>query len=144
MRSTPKAPTDAAIPVAGFMVYKFVAVEAKNVPVIGSIVRPVQISAPPPGGNSIKMDVINNGTEIDTLELYVNWGGACGVAGVKYYFYDISISGGHFYKSQGAGETNVSGDFTSSTTASGDFFAYLDTGSCTASRSGTWTANYVP
>jgi len=96
------------------------------------------------GGNSITMLVINNGTEIDTLELYVNWGGACGVAGVRYYFYDISISGGHFYKSQGAGGTNVSGDFNSSTTASGDFFAYLDTGSCTASRSGTWTANYVP
>jgi len=95
-------------------------------------------------GNSITMTVTNNGTEIDTLELNVNWGGACGVSSATYYFYDIAISNGHFYKSQGTGQTNVSGDFTSSTTASGNYFAYLDTGTCTTSRSGTWTANYVP
>jgi len=95
-------------------------------------------------GNSITMTVTNNGTEIDTLELNVNWGGACGVSSATYYFYDIAISNGHFYKSQGTGQTNVSGDFTSSTIASGNYFAYLDTGTCTTSRSGTWTANYVP
>jgi len=100
-------------------------------------------TGPISSGNSITMNVVNNGSEIDTLELYVDWNGACGVSGTIYYFYDISISNGHFYKSQGAGQTNVSGDFNSSTTASGDYFAYLDTGTCTASRSGTWTANYV-
>ena len=96
------------------------------------------------GGNTINMDVIDSGTMIDTIAINVNWGGACGVSATVYYYYDVSInSAGHFYKSHLSG-SSISGDFTSSTMADGTFYAVLDTGTCTATRSGTWTANYVP
>ena len=96
------------------------------------------------GGNSIDMEVVANGTMIDTLEINVNWGGACGVSATINYYYDIPINSvGHFYKTHATGST-IGGDFTSSTTANGTFYAYLNTGSCTASRSGLWTANFVP
>lgn len=90
------------------------------------------------------MEVVANGTMIDTLEINVNWGGACGVSATINYYYDIPISSaGHLYQNHSSG-INIGGDFTSSTTANGTFYAYLDTGSYTASRSGTWTANYIP
>ncbi len=96
------------------------------------------------GGNTIVMEVIANGTMIDSLAINVNWSGACGVSATINYYYDISInSAGHFYKTHATGST-IGGDFTSSTAADGTFYAALDTGSCTASRSGTWTATYVP
>ena len=101
-------------------------------------------SGPVSGGIQIDMDVVNGGTMIDLIIVDVDWHGTCGVSHATYYYYDVPIdSVGHFYKSQSS-NTNVGGDFTSSTTADGTFSAYLDTGSCTASTSGTWTANYVP
>ena len=96
------------------------------------------------GGNGINMEVVDNGTMIDTLEINVNWGGVCGVSATINYYYDISINSvGHFYKTHASGST-IGGDFTSSTTANGTFYAVLDTGTCTATRSGTWSANYIP
>lgn len=96
------------------------------------------------GGNTINMQVVANGTMIDNIAINVNWGGLCGVSATIYYYYDVSISGvGHFYESHASG-SNIGGDFTSSTTANGTYYAFLNTGTCTASRSGTWTANYVP
>lgn len=107
-------------------------------PMVGHWTGPVS------GGNTINMDVINAGTMIDTISINVNWNGTCGVSSVTYYYYDVSINNsGHFYQSHLSG-SSISGDFTSSVAADGTFYAVLDTGTCTATRSGTWTANYVP
>jgi hypothetical protein len=96
------------------------------------------------GGNTINMVVINGGTMIDTIAINVNWSGTCGVTSTIYYYYDVSINNvGHFSDSHLSG-SSISGDFTTSTTADGTFYAVLDTGTCSATRSGTWTANYVP
>ena len=96
------------------------------------------------GGNTINMDIVNGGTMIDTISINVNWSGTCGVSSTTYFYYDVSInSSGHFSKSHTSG-SNISGDFTSSTAADGTFYAVLDTGTCSSTRSGTWTANYVP
>ena len=98
-------------------------------------------------GRSLEFSVTGNGTSIPKFTLRVGWGGACG--GVSYtqqYFYDINInSSGHFYK--GSGESHVSGDFSSSTTASGTYYSVLETfypSYCKATKSGTWTATYTP
>jgi hypothetical protein len=96
------------------------------------------------GGNTINMVVINGGTMIDTIAINVNWSGTCGVTSTIYYYYDVSINNvGHFSDSHLSG-SSISGDFTTSTTADGTFYAVLDTGTCSATRSGTWTANFVP
>jgi hypothetical protein len=96
------------------------------------------------GGNWIELEIINAGRMIDQLSINVNWNGTCGVSSTTYYYYDLPInSSGHFYSSHLSG-SNIGGDFLSSTTASGTFYAVLDTGSCSATRSGTWSANYVP
>ncbi|MCJ7696047.1 MAG: hypothetical protein MUO40_11585 [Anaerolineaceae bacterium] len=96
------------------------------------------------GGNTITMDIISNGTMIERIVLNVNWSGSCGINSVTFYFYDVPISDGHFYRSTGSGGPNVGGDFTSTTTANGTYYAIASTGTCTVSRSGTWTATYSP
>jgi hypothetical protein len=95
-------------------------------------------------GRDISFGVVSNGTEIDMITISVGWGGACGgVSSATYYLYNTVINNGSFYNSQATG-TEVEGTFTSATSASGDFYAVLEIGSCRRTTSGTWTANYVP
>jgi hypothetical protein len=100
-------------------------------------------SGPIGGGYTITMTVISSGTMIDTINLYVNWAGACGLASSNLYFYDTPIaSNGTFSKTSGS--SSVAGTFTSTTAANGTYHAYANTGSCTVTRDGTWTATYSP
>lgn len=97
-------------------------------------------------GRNISLLVVSGGTQIDTITISVGWGGACGVSSTTYFLYDAIINNGHFYKSQSNG-TSVSGDFTSSTEASGSFYAVLEVfypSYCHATTSGTWSASFVP
>ena len=83
---------------------------------------------------------------VEKITIDVGWGGTCGVAYTTNYFYNAVINNGSFYKSQ-TGGTEVEGTFTSAASASGDFYAVLEVYNpylCTATRSGTWTANHVP
>lgn len=96
-------------------------------------------------GRSITLEVVSNGTEVNKITINIYWGGACGVSSTTYYLYDAAINNGHFQKS-GLNGTLVKGDFISPTSASGDFDAVLEFTYpyCRATRSGTWTADYVP
>lgn len=89
-------------------------------------------------GGDVEFTVVNNGSEVDQFILFVHWNYVCGVYATAYYFYDIPVDSGHFYKSRSG--SFVSGDFDSPTTASGSYNAVLDTGTCSAEKSGTWTA----
>ncbi|MFO7742593.1 MAG: S8 family serine peptidase [Anaerolineae bacterium] len=95
---------------------------------------------------SISWTVSSDSTEIETLTLSVYWGGACGVSSTLNYFYGVPIkSDGTFKTSSSVG--TVEGEFTSTTTAQGDFDAVLELHYpyyCRATRSGTWTAEHQP
>lgn len=84
--------------------------------------------------------VANNGTQVTQFTLRVYWGGTCGVAYSEHYFYDIPIVNNAF--SESGTNQSLTGNFTSPSTASGTYWVKIVVGSCTATRSGTWTANY--
>ena len=96
-------------------------------------------------GRTISLLVVGNGTEVDKINIRVDWNGSCGVSYTTFYLYDAAINNGSFSKTQWGG-TNVWGTFTSATAASGGYYAVLEIPYpyCRATTSGTWTANHQP
>jgi hypothetical protein len=93
-------------------------------------------------GRPLSFAVASNGTQIPQFKLQVGFGGACGVAYMESYFYDITITNNAF--SATSSQNEITGTFTGDTAASGTYKVVLEIhypSYCKATRTGTWTAS---
>jgi len=98
-------------------------------------------------GDTISYTVSDDGTEIIKLDLFINFGGKCGLKGMWKYFYKITISDNKFidFRESWDSYEEVEGTFTSTTDAEGTFTYRdeIDMGyyKCKVDIKGEWTAS---